>query len=273
MKKLYKGLFLSMSLITMFLMTSCFDAEYLKYDISHSGVYFTKDSLNYNFGVTSLEINSYEYRIPVKIMGGLSKQDREISYEIIPDSTTAVEDLHFRFGRAVIKADSIEGYIPITILRDNLEGNYNDGYTYYKLSIQLVENGNFTPTLDSLSNARTLKFSNAIVEPDWFNYKQEKVWRPGNPHSKLGEWHPYKYIKLAEYFKKIKDVQPETYKKMVEYYGGENLEKVPYGDFYPYLHIMQKYVLSPLYQYFKDNLDEIRTIYSDFPDDFPNPYE
>lgn len=291
MKILFRGLFLLTSMFTMFLVTSCFDASYLKYDISHSGVYFTKDSLNYTFGVTPTEVNSYEYRIPVKIMGGLSDADREIAYEVIPVTVDAAaveylklgdisikvaeEGKHYQLGKAVIKKDSIEGYIPITFLRENLAGNYNDGYEYYSLSIRLVENGCFVPTLDSISQARTIIFTNAIVEPDWFNYKNEKIWRPGNPHSKLGEWHPYKYMMLAKFFKNVKAEQPETYKKMVEYYGGENLERVPYGDFYPYLHIMQKYVLYPMYQYFtdEDNLKNIKEKYPDFPEDFPNPYE
>lgn len=274
MKREFGKLFLLLSLITVSLVTSCTDDDYLRYDVSHNGVYFTKDSLNYTFGVTPLDVKSYEYRIPLKIMGGLSDEEREVAFEVIADSTTAVEGIHYELGKAVIKPDSIEGYIPVKILRDNLEGNYKDGYEYYNLCITLVGNKHFTPTLDSLSQIRTLQFTNAVVEPDWLNYKNEKVWRPGNPHSKLGEWHPYKYIMLAEYFKKVKDVLPETYKKMVGYYGGENLERVPYGDFYPYLHIMQKYVLYPLYLYFNDaeNLKAIKEMYPDFPEDFPNPY-
>ncbi|MBQ8336501.1 MAG: DUF4843 domain-containing protein [Bacteroidaceae bacterium] len=275
MKRLYKALSVFFSLATMFIATSCFDADYLVYDTSYCGIYFTKDTLNYSFSVTPLEVTAYEYKIPVKIMGGLSKEEREIAYEVIEDSTTAQAGVQYNFGKAVIEPDSIEGYIPVTILRGGLKGDYANGYEYYKLSIRLVENANFTPTLDSLNQARTLTFTNEIVEPEWLNADNVKVWRPGNPHSNFGSWHPFTYLKVVEYFKKIKDVIPETYKKMVAYYGGENLEKIPYGDLYPYRAIMQKYVCAPLYEYLNDpaNREMILEMYPNYPFDFPNPYE
>ena len=31
--------------------TACDDEDYMRFDLSHSGVYFTKDTLNYSFGV------------------------------------------------------------------------------------------------------------------------------------------------------------------------------------------------------------------------------
>ena len=67
----------------------------------------------------------------------------------------------------------------------------------------------------------------------------------------------------------------ETYEKMVAYYGGENLEHVPYASFYPYLPIIRKYVLVPLYEYFNDpvHIAEINEMYDDYPFDFPNPYD
>ena len=36
--------------------TACDDEDYMRFDLSHSGVYFTKDTLNYSFGVTPVEI-------------------------------------------------------------------------------------------------------------------------------------------------------------------------------------------------------------------------
>ena len=144
------------------------------------------------------------------------------------------------------------------------------------MCIELVENDCFTPTLDSLSQVRILTFDNAIDIPEWVDYKNDKIWRPGNPHDNLGSWHPYTYVKLVEKFKEIKNVpnMEETYEKMVAYYGGENLERVPYASFYPYLPIMRKYVLVPLYEYFSNeaNKEEILEMYPDYPFDFPNPY-
>lgn len=259
-----------------FSFTSCEETDYMTFDESQSGIYFTRDTLNYSFGVTPVEIRSYTYNIPVQVMGGVSNETRKISYRVRPDSTTAIEGVHYEIGDACIKPDTIGGYIPVTIFRDNLVGDYTNGYERYKLCIELVENGSFTPTLDSLHQVRILRFDNAIEAPMWLDYKNEKIWDTGRPHPELGEWHPYTLIKLVEYFHKIEDIHPETYKKMVNYYGGENLERVPNASFYPYKHFMEKYVLYPLYQYFSDeaNRAAIEELYPDYPFDnsVPNPY-
>lgn len=276
MKNKVNVFFVLLSSLTVLLLTSCQDENYLKYDKSYSGVYFTKDTLKYSFSVTPVEIKSYEYRIPIKTMGVPSKtESREVAFVVNSDSTTAIEGVHYTIGKAVIMPDSIGGYIPVTILRDSLKGNYEDGYITYKLSIQLVENENFTPTLSPDSRVRVLRFNNAIEAPEWLDYKGDKIWVDGNPHTDLGSWHPYTYIKLVEQFKTIKDIpnMEETYNKMVEYYGGENLERVPFASFYPYLPIMQKYVLAPLYEYFTKNRSLIEELYDDYPFDFPNPYQ
>ena len=218
MKNLFnKIIIVAISFISVLGLFSCSEYDYLKYDISHSGIYFTKDSLKYSFSVTPLEIKEYEFKVPIKILGGLSDKEREVAYRINPAHTSAVEGVHYNIGKAVIFPDSIEGYIPVTILRDSLRGNYNDGYERYSLCIELVENNNFTPTLDSISQVRILQFDNAIDIPEWVDYKNDKIWRPGNPHDNLGSWHPYTYMKLVEQFHTIKDVpnMEETYEKMV----------------------------------------------------------
>lgn len=273
MKNLFKGIILT--LIGAFCLTSCEETEYLKFDASHNGVYFTQDELKYSFSVTADSIRSYLFKIPIQILGRTSDVEREVAYRVNPDSTDATEGTHYTLGKAIIAPDSITGYIPVTILRDNLEGNYEKGYTTYRLCIELVENDNFIPTLDTLSQVRTLRFDNSIDNPEWLNWEGIKIWRPGNPHKDLGSWHPYTFIKTVEYFKKIKEVLPETYEKMVKYYGGENLEKVPYADFHPYSYVMKKYVFAPLYEYFHDeaNREDILKMYPDYPFDFPNPYD
>lgn len=268
--------YMVLPLIAVVCLSACSETEYLKFDESHNGVYFTQDKLKYSFSVTADSIRSYLFKMPIQILGRTSKVDREVAYRVNPDSTDAIEGVHYELGKAIIAPDSITGYIPITILRDNLEGSYAEGYKTYRLYIELEENANFTPTLDSLSQARLLQFDNAIDIPEWVDYKGDKIWRPGNPHPDLGDWHPYTFIKLVEQFHTIQYVENmyETYQKMVAYYGGENLERVPYASFNPYTHIMRKYVLAPLYQYFSDeaNREAILRMYPDYPFDFPNPY-
>lgn len=249
-------------------LVSC-NEDYMKFDISNSGVYFTKDTLNYSFGVTSPEIKTYTYNIPVKVMGTISKEKRPVAYVIMPDSTNAEEGKHFTIGEACIMPDSIEGVIPVTVYRDKLLGNYIDGYEKYQICLQLVENEYFVPTLDSLHQVRIFRFDNAISQPEWYNRDGEKVWQ----ENYLGKWHPLKFIKMVEYFHAVKGKEPETYKKMVKLYG-ENLEHIDLGDPYQYRVIFVKYIYSPMYEYFSDpvNKDYILSEYPDFPFDFPDPY-
>ena len=274
MKNLSK--YMLLSFVAVVCLTACSETEYLKFDESHNGVYFTQDKLKYSFSVTDDSIRTYLFKMPIQIMGRTSTAEREVAYRVNPDSTDAIAGVHYELGKAVIAPDSITGYIPVTILRDKLEGSYVEGYKTYRLYIELVENEYFIPTLDTLSQARLLQFDNAIDTPEWLDYKGDKIWREGNPHPDLGSWHPYTFMKLVEQFHTIEHEENmyETYQKMVIYYGGENLERVPYASFHPYTHIMRKYVLMPLYKYFSSeaNKEEIQKKYPDYPFDFPNPY-
>ncbi len=276
MKNVINNIIVAVSLLAVFVFFSCSETEYMKFDTSHNGVYFTKDTLKYSFSVTPLDVRSYTFKMPIKVLGCLSSEEREVAFRVVADSTTAIEGVHYTIGKAVIAPDSITGYIPITILRDNLKGSYANGYERYRLCIELVKNEHFIPTLDASNQVRVLRFDNAIDTPEWVDYKGDKIWVPGNPLPDLGDWHPYTYMKLVEQFKTIKDIpnMEETYWKMVEYYGGENLERVPYASFYPYKPIIQKYVLGPLYEYFNDpvHIAEIKEMYDDYPFNFPNPY-
>lgn len=269
MKNIIKCAVSLLALPVVFFFTACDDEDYLKFDLAHSGIYFTKDTLNYSFGVTPVEVKEYTYHIPVKVMGGLSDHKRTVAYEIDPDSTTAVNGVHYTVGDVFIEPDSIEGYIPVTVYRDNLEGTYSTGYTRYKLCLRLVENEYFTPTLDSLHQVRVFRFDNSIDQPEWYDVYGNKVWQK----KYLGVWHPLKFIKYVEYFHSVKDILPETYKKMVELYG-ENLEHIPFGDPYQYRTIFVKYIYAPMYEYFNnpDNRDYILQEFPDFPFDFPDPY-
>lgn len=247
---------------------SCSETDYMTFDTANNGVYFTKDTLTYSFSVTPIEVKTYTYNVPFRIMGPTSSQQRTVKYSIDESLTTAKAGVQYNIGEAIVMSDSINGYIPVEILRDGLEGTYATGYTRYTLVLRLQENENFKPTLDSESQCRTLTFDNAIEQPEWYNAHGDKVWSV----TTLGVWHPYKFIKMVEYFHAIADILPETYKKMVEAYG-ENLEHIPYGDPYVYGTIFKKYIYQPMYDFFNDpaNHDMIVAAYPDFPFDFPKP--
>lgn len=249
--------------------TSCNSEDYMRFDLANSGIYFTKDTLSYSFGVTPIEVREYTYNIPVKVMGGTSKEKRPVAYVIVPDSTTAREGVQFSVGEACIMPDSVTGVIPVTLYRDGLGGNHINGYEYYRLYLQLAENSDFAPTLSPHDNICILRFSNAVDQPEWYNGHGEKEW----PKKWLGIWHPFKFIKMVEYFHAFEDINPETYKKIAELYG-ENLEHIPEGNTYQFRTIFVKYIYWPMYQYFNapGNRETILAEFPDFPFDFPDPY-
>lgn len=256
------------SLMAVGLLSSCSETDYMVYDTNYSGLYFTTDTLRYSFGVTPANVRTWEYRIPVSLMGKPENVDRIFSYRVA-EGTTAAEGVQYTIGMPVILADSINGYIPVILNRDELAGNYEDGYVRYRLVFDLVADDVFIPTLSGADNRCVLEFDNAVERPEWLNADGEKVWYD----KQWGIWHPLKLIKMVEYFHAMEDVVPETYKKMVATFG-ENLETVQYGDFYPYKTVMNKYVFKPMFDYFSapENYNEIIGLYPDFPFDFPNPY-
>lgn len=267
-RNLYKYAAAALLLPILTLLYSC-DEEYLVFDTKTPGIYFTRDTLEYSFSVTPPEIKRYTFNVPVRIMAELSNQSRPIGFDVIPDSTNAVEGEHYEIGEAVILPDSINGYIPITFFREKLEGTYATGYTRYKICLELVDNGYFAPTLDSASQVRIVRFDNSIDQPAWYTAHGDKRWP-----TELGTWHPYTFIKVVELFHAIEEVLPETYYNMVAQYG-ENLENVPAGYFSLFEVTMKKYVFYPLYQFVNDpvNITMIKNEYPDYPFDIPNPYE
>ncbi|MDE5739105.1 MAG: DUF4843 domain-containing protein [Bacteroidaceae bacterium] len=263
-----KAVWLLCSMVGGLLSTSCSE-EYLTYDTDYSGIYFSDDTLRYSFGVTPTNIREKEYMIPVCLMGEPSSDDRTFSYKIDKEKTTAEEGVQFSIGQPVIQADSVRGYIPVRIYRDALAGDYQNGFVRYRLDIRLSNNSTFVPTLNNKDQVCVLFFDNAVEQPEWLDYKGDKVWH----EYEFGVWHPLKLIKMVECFHALQDVLPESYAKMVAVYG-ENLEHVQYGDFFQFRTIVNKYIKYPVYEYFADpaNREEILSLYPDFPFDFPNPY-
>ena len=268
-------------------LSSCSETDYLSYDPSANGVYFHRDTLTYSFSVMPVDSQTHVLQIPVKIMGVISDVPRTFAYRIerqmpsdsiqkliyLPESESYVwaeEGKQYDIpGQVTIPAGKIEGSIPVTIHRNALAGSFAEGYQHYRLVIRLSQNENFTPVLTEKDQVRIIEFDNAIDQPAWYDAFGGKVWY----ERELGVWHPYKFIKMVEYFHDIKNILPDTYKKMEALYG-ENLENVPYGDFHMYKTIFRKHIYARMYEHFNDpaNRDMILSLYPDFPFDFPNPF-
>ncbi len=265
----------------------CSETAYLQYDASANGIYFHRDTLTYSFSVMPVDSVTHTLQVPVKIMGVVSDQPRTFAYTVehqmpsdslqqliyLPEAEQYVwaeQDKHYSLPQEVtIPAGAITGSIPVTIHRRALEGSFAEGYQHYRIVIRLAENANFSPVLSEKDQVRIIQFDNAIDQPAWYDAFGGKVWYEHD----LGKWHPYKFIKMVEYFHEVNNVLPDTYKKMVALYG-ENLENVPYGDFHVYRTIFRKHIYSRMYEHFNDptQRDMILSLYPDFPFDFPNPF-
>ncbi len=278
---------LSSVILAALLTISCSETDYMTYDSDSNGIYFSHDTLEYSFSVLHVDSTVHTILVPVKIMGTLSPEPRTVAFTIesqMPNDSIqkliyvpgnkeyvwAQKGVQYTVPSEVtIPANSIEGVIPVTVNRSELKGNYAEGYVRYRIILRLAANENFTPTLSEKDQVRVVQFDNAVEQPAWYDAYGEKVWyKP-----ELGEWHPYKLIKLVEYFHDVKNILPETYVKMANLYG-ENLENVPYGDFHVYRTIFRKYIYSRMYDHFNDpaNRDMILSLYPDFIFDFPDPF-
>ncbi len=251
------------------ILVSCQETDYMKYDVSRSGIYFTKDTLTYSFGVTPVEQKTYEYRVPIALMGAPVGQERNFVVEVIADSTTAIEGEQYILGKPVVPADSIGGYIPVTILRDGLAGDHKVGYSRYKLGLRLLPGNGFEPTLETPRHTRVFRFDNAVEQPEWLGAHGQKIWIEKD----LGKWHPLKLIVMVDFYHEIDKIQPETYVKLVKEYG-ENLERNEFGDFYKYRATIRKFVFDKTYKYFQNpaNRDYVLDYDPNFPFDFPSPF-
>lgn len=277
MNKIYKYLAIVPAMFLLFAATSCEETDYMRFDSSDNGIYFTKDTLTYSFGVTLPEVTTHDFKVPVRVMGGLSDEARPIKYRVVSNLTTesekvkvAQENVHYRIKEALIYPDSIDGHILVEILRDNLEGDHKNGYTTYELYLELQANEYFVPTLDSTRHIRKITFDNSVAPPDWrFSEDGDRIWSLET----YGVWHPLKYIMLVKFFRDLETTLPETYKKIYADYG-EYLEDMPGGYANDYRTTFVKYIWGPMYEYFSDeaNKETILSQYPDFPFDFPDPY-
>ncbi|AFD06098.1 hypothetical protein Solca_0988 [Solitalea canadensis DSM 3403] len=231
------------------LFNSCEKEEQELFDKDFVGIYFHMDSIYYSFGVTPLDIQSYDLKVPVSIMGKPQHVDRIFSAEVIADKTTAAAGEHYSLtNEFVVKKDSIYGYITMRINRVRL------GTNDYKVCFKLLEKNGFVPVNEPYKTA-VVHFNNRVEKPNWKDWNNKPTW----PTNQLGNWNPLTYIKFIELFRAMEQKAPETYAVMVKLYG-KDLEHVTYGWPWDYNQTMIKYTLIPLYQYFVEQHPELGVV-------------
>lgn len=246
MNKILKSRWMIGVLVGLIGMSACKKTELPSFDPNFTGIYFQQDSIYYSFGVTKLETTTYEWKIPVRIMGEPTAQDRIFEISIDTENTTANEGVHFDLPPTLeVKANSVDAYIPVQLNRETL------GEADFKLTLVLEANNNFTP-VNAPFKSTTLHFNNRVEPPSWKDFAGRPTW----PTSQLGPWNPIVYVKFIEYFRAIEEKSPATYKNMVDQFGPD-LANVTFGWPWDYNFTMIKYVQTPLYQYFMEENPEL----------------
>lgn len=157
-------------------------------------IYFDQKSqadtiIHYSFGPNPLEVQKYEVKIPLRVLGDKSEQARSYKVSIIKDKSTAEAGKHFTPLQEVyhFRAGEYTDTLRIELLRNELSADNNKPVT---LSISL-EGTSDLPVAFERQNHCTISFDNYLSEPYFWGYFQGIYW---------GSYNRLEYLKLLEYY-------------------------------------------------------------------------
>lgn len=104
-------------------------------------VYFPVDSLNYAFGDKPVEMAKYTVKVPVQILGEPARADMKVNVKVDLASTTATAEAYTAVPSEItIPKDSIVGYVPVEIIRENV---MDERDTVFRVVLQLEASPDF----------------------------------------------------------------------------------------------------------------------------------
>lgn len=221
----------------LFVLSAGCHSDYLGYDTDlKDGIYFGGDSLNFKFGMSKGE--DFDYTMQVVVLGLPRDEDREFVIEVVADSTSAVEGLHYEIPtHFIVKAGLVVGDIPLVLHRyKDPEITKRD----FVLQLQLKENDCFRLVMQSECK---LVFSDTeLPQPRW--------WHDGyfGPYSQL------LMMDIFFYYWQLEETHPLLYERIVDEYG-KNLEKA-FGFPFQQKIAFIKYIITPAYQYYQEHPNE-----------------
>lgn len=242
-----KGLLYLLLLSGILSLFSCEDTDYQIYDKdAKDKLFFTKDTLRFTYGLTRDQ--DVDLNVKVGLIGFVDQsQDKMFRIGVVKEQTTATAGEHFTVAETnIISKDSAAAYIPLDFHKQNLEKNKE-----YALTLQLVENENYTPT--DIRQCVILFSNKDIDAPVW--------WRS----DKLGEYNQEKLILFVDYYHQAKDKSPVIYNLILKEWG-ENLDQgssINLLTIYQYQGFLNRYILTPMYDYYLESNDPMYQI--------PNP--
>lgn len=160
------------------------------FTVDYNGKRIYRDSTIYSFGLKNDTILIDTLKMVVELVGKPSKIDRKYLVEIMTDSTTAVEGVHYKpFNKEqVFRANKRVDTLRIPIIRENLNRDYLNPKNE-RLDLRITENGDFTTGLTRGVRAKVV-MNDCMVEPEWWE---------GNFHGSLYYFHPKKWKILISF--------------------------------------------------------------------------
>lgn len=150
------------------------------------------DSLTFSFGLVADSIEIDTAKIVLEFMGKGSDQERTYNISVIPDSTTAIEGVHYgKLEHAQrFRPNSNTDTLRIVVYRENLSTSFRHPETI-RLDLKLEPSEDFDLGIKQ-GLTKKIKMNNYLSEPTW--------WK-GNFNTTLGFYHPKKWKILISFNK------------------------------------------------------------------------
>lgn len=236
-------------------LAACEDTDYQLYDTGQKDSAYIEyiddndqeaTSVNYAFGFDTR--TTYTVELPVKLMGMTSDRDRSFTLEVA-EGTTMQEGVHYEIDHDAMRipAGGVESIVTITLLRENDPLLLEQEFT---LNLKLVPS-------DDLDVVGTNTFSvtysdiHPTVAPAW--------WTAGIQAFSICQYRYETAVKFFELFYAMEEVNPTVIHEMTDRYGdyfvnAQSLQSpLVVAEYKAFLN---KYVLSPLWDWVNENYPE-----------------
>ncbi|MBC5620942.1 MULTISPECIES: DUF4843 domain-containing protein [Butyricimonas] len=207
---------------------------YFTWDRLHAVEKTANDTVFFSFALYNE--SEIEYKIPVKVIGMPMNEEQEYEVEMVADSSTAVLDKHFKFGKLVIPKNEVDGELSLVLERTD---DIMDSPVY--IYLRFKENENFQPIAKNFY--RLAVVDGALPAPQWWAANYLGVYAQNNDRL---------YRKMLEYFWQLEELKPVFYADAVKEYG-LYLEDAPAGFYQRAGNIIWiNYVFKPAYDFYSD---------------------
>lgn len=229
-------------------MTACED-DLMLYDTSQTdSVFFnyinadneSDSTLTYSFGYETTR--QHEVDIPVTLMGMPKGTARNIDLRVVADSTTMTEGVNYTIVRHELAANAVNDTVKIMLLRD---GDPEILTETKRLFIEIVPSSDLRPTGQSTFDI-TYSDIRPTTRPSWWStWSQMPVYSYDNAQI------------FFEYFYRLAPVaNREVFNEMIARYGDYFTKASDVqGPLAMYDSFIIKYVLMPMYQDHKDDME------------------